>query len=53
MIYRVVKGTDYQTFLKTVQSMIDEGWQPQGGVAVRTRSDDSVEHYQAMVRHNG
>ena len=48
--YEIVYGNSEQAFLEQINRMIDEGWQPIGGVSVnfQARTEQPVYH-QAMV----
>jgi hypothetical protein len=49
-IYRVAQDENYQQFLDEVNEALADGWEPQGGVAVRNQPDGDPVLYQALTK---
>jgi hypothetical protein len=47
--YAVIQGDDGEKFCKTVSALMEQGYEPVGGVAVAVRGT-SVGFFQALVR---
>jgi hypothetical protein len=50
MNYHLVEAQSAAQLQENVQSLIDEGWEPLGGVAVATYGAGLWWYYQAMIR---
>ncbi len=50
MRYMVVEEESAEDLQEKVQALIDEGWEPQGGISVATNSALSWYYYQALVK---
>lgn len=51
--YTLVDSSDVTELIAKVNRLIDEGWRPQGGIAVAwfdVAGDLTAWHYQAMIR---
>jgi hypothetical protein len=49
MQYHLVEAQSAEDLERLVQEKINEGWEPQGGVAVATYGVGSWWYYQAMI----
>ena len=50
MTYHLVEAKSAAQLQDKVQSLIEKGWQPQGGVCVATYAAGAWWYYQAMVK---
>ena len=46
--YKMVKFSNAQELEETVNKLIQEGWQPQGGASI---ANEIMDHCQAMVKY--
>lgn len=51
MRYVVVEERSAEDLQNKVQAMIDDGWEPLGGLSVATHSAGAWWYFQAMVYH--
>jgi hypothetical protein len=54
MTYTVVEAQSAEQLQEQVQALLNEGWQPQGGIAVAIADYAGVPswYYQAMIRRS-
>jgi len=50
MTYHIVEAQSAAQLQEKVQELIDQGWQPQGGISVATYAAGTWWYYQAMVK---
>jgi hypothetical protein len=51
MEYTLVEAESAEELRRKVLALVEEGWEPQGGVSVATHGVGSWWYFQAMVRH--
>jgi hypothetical protein len=51
MTYAIVEAQSAEDLQQKVQTLMDEGWEPQGGLSVGTYAAGVWWYYQAMVRY--
>jgi hypothetical protein len=50
MTYHIVEAQSATQLQEKVQELIDQGWQPKGGISVATYAAGTWWYYQAMVK---
>jgi len=50
MSYHVVEAQSAVQLQENVQSLIDQGWEPLGGISVATYAAGAWWYYQAMIK---